>query len=133
MSSGGSYKFCPGAPSLTAMKYLKTYIPNRQFMPGERYRHYRNMEEKVPGFRDINRELRCVSEEIEHRRYNTPDRELSPAVYFRNSAVGYTSSRGTGNQWNYSFYPSSVTFSGAGASTFGLNAVYRYYGKHRYA
>jgi hypothetical protein len=47
MSYGGKYSFCPGAPSLTAMKYLKTYIPNRDFAPGERYRHYRNMEAKV--------------------------------------------------------------------------------------
>jgi hypothetical protein len=44
---GGNYNFHPGAPSMTAMKYLKTYIPNRSFMPGERFRHYRNMETKV--------------------------------------------------------------------------------------
>ena len=42
-----SYNFHPGAPSMTAMKYLKTYIPNRTFLPGERFRHYRNMETKV--------------------------------------------------------------------------------------
>jgi hypothetical protein len=33
----------------------------------------------------------------------------------------------------FSFYPSSVTFSQAGSATFGLNSVYRYYGKHRFA
>ena len=47
MPYSGKYSFCPGAPSLTAMKYLKTYIPNRDFAPGQRYRHYRNMEAKV--------------------------------------------------------------------------------------
>jgi len=47
MPYGSAYQYCPGSPSVTAMKYLKTYIPNRTFIPGERYRHYRNMEDKV--------------------------------------------------------------------------------------
>jgi hypothetical protein len=50
MSYGSGYNFHPGSPSMTAMKYLKTYIPNRNFLPGERFRHYRNMEAKVVFF-----------------------------------------------------------------------------------
>ena len=66
MSYSGKYSFCPGAPSLTAMKYLKTYIPNRDFAPGERYRHYRNMEAKVnttkPGCKTLGNKFKLCKE-----------------------------------------------------------------------
>ena len=46
MSSYG-YGFCPQSPSFTAMKYLRTYIPHRAMLPGERYRLHLDMEAKV--------------------------------------------------------------------------------------
>ena len=46
MSSYG-YGFCPQSPSYTAMKYMRTYIPHRALLPGERYRLHLDMEAKV--------------------------------------------------------------------------------------
>ena len=48
MSSYG-YGFCPQSPSYTAMKYMRTYIPHRALLPGERYRLHLDMEAKVGG------------------------------------------------------------------------------------
>merc|ERR1712018_378553 len=86
-----AYSFYPGKPSFLAMKYLRTYTPNTQLEPGERYRLRRNMEIQVPGYSEISRDLRCVSEEIEYARYKSPERDLPPPSWLRNSAVGFTS------------------------------------------
>ena len=135
-----SYSFYPGTPSFLAMKYLRTYTPSTNLMPGERYRLRRNMESKVsmlrkiswnqfhekfreiefsffffqvPGYRDIANELRCVSEEIENQRFKSPEREQAPPTWIRNSPVGYVSQRTGGNTWIAAHYPSNIRFSRA--------------------
>jgi len=129
-----AYSFYPGKPSFLAMKYLRTYTPNTQLEPGERYRLRRNMEIQVPGYSEISRDLRCVSEEIEYARYKSPERDLPPPSWLRNSVVGYTTERSSGNQWRTTYYPSNVRFSRATTpmltSCNGMNKVYRYYGTH---
>jgi len=133
-----SYSFYPGTPSFLAMKYLRTYTPSTQLQPGERYRLRRNMEAKVHGYSDISRELRCVSEEIEHQRFKSPEREMAPPTWLRNSAVGYTTQKAGGNQWIYSHYPTNIRFSRATTPILTscgkdrMDSVYRYYGTHRY-
>merc|ERR1712079_802098 len=88
-----SYSFYPGTPSFLAMKYLRTYTPSTNLMPGERYRLRRNMESKVPGYSEISRDLRCVSEEIEYARFKSPERDSPPPSWLRNSVVGYTTEK----------------------------------------
>lgn len=131
-----AYSFYPGTPSFLAMKYLRTYTPNTHLEPGERYRLRRNMEIQVPGYSEISRDLRCVSEEIEYARFKSPDRELPPPSWLRNSVVGYTSERCAGNQYRTTHYPSNTRFSRATTpmltSCNGMNKVYRYYGTHCY-
>ena len=152
-----AYSFYPGKPSFLAQKYLREYIPRTTLQPGERYALRRTMEAKViflkafldklfkkllifalqvPGYREIHQELRCASEEIEYQRFRSPERELAPPCWFRNSPVGYTTNRGIGNQWGYTHYPSNVRFSRATTpmltSCNGMNKVYRYYGTHCY-
>jgi len=131
-----AYSFYPGTPSFLAMKYLRTYTPNTHLEPGERYRLRRNMEVQVPGYSEISRDLRCVSEEIEYARFKSPDRELPPPSWLRNSVVGYTTERCVGNQYRTTHYPSNTRFSRATTpmltSCNGMNKVYRYYGTHCY-
>lgn len=135
MSAYG-YGFCPQSPSFTAMKYMRTYIPYRTMLPGERYRLHLDMEQKVPGYRQINREMRDLSVEIDRRRrvMTSPDRELSPPCTFSNCAIGYTTYRDSGNQWRHDYIPSTVRFSVAPSPIIhgrGMNSVYRYYATHR--
>jgi len=131
-----SYSFYPGTPSFLAMKYLRTYTPSTHLEPGERYRLRRTMEQKVQGYREISRDLRCVSEEIEHQRFKSPERELPPPSWLRNSVVGYTSQRAPGNCWKTTYYPSNLRFSRATTPMLttcnGMNRVYKYYGTHSY-
>jgi len=135
MSSYG-YGFCPQSPSYTAMKYMRTYIPHRALLPGERYRLHLDMEAKVRGYRDISRDMRDLSVEIDRRRriMTSPDRELSPPCTFNNRAIGYTTSRDSGNQWRHEIVPSTVRYSVAPSSLVfgkGMNNTYRYYAMHR--
>jgi len=156
-----AYSFYPGKPSFLAMKYLRTYTPNTQLEPGERYRLRRDMEYQVaqrgellpemvtrlrclkseenwmvPGYSEISRDLRCVSEEIEYARFKSPDRDLPPPSWLRNSVVGYTTDRCSGNQYRTTHYPTNTRFSRATTpmltSCNGMNKVYRYYGTHCY-
>lgn len=132
-----SYSFYPGTPSFLAMKYLRTYTPSTNLMPGERYRLRRNMETKVPGYRDIANELRCVSEEIENQRFKSPEREMAPPTWIRNSPVGYVSQRTGGNTWISAHYPSNIRFSRATTPMLTscgkdrMDSVYAYYGRYR--
>lgn len=133
-----SYSFYPGTPSFLAMKYLRTSTPSTHLMPGDRYRLRRNMEQKVPGYRDIANELRCVSEEIENQRFKSPEREMAPPTWIRNSPVGYVSQRTGGNTWISAHYPSNIRFSRATTPMLTscgkdrMDHVYRYYGTHRF-
>jgi len=131
-----AYSFYPGKPSFLAMKYLRTYTPNTHLEPGERYRLRRNMEIQVPGYSEISRDLRCVSEEIEYARFKSPDRDLPPPSWLRNSVVGYTTDRCPGNSYRTTHYPANTRFSRTTTpmltSCSGMNKVYRYYGTHCY-
>jgi len=131
-----AYSFYPGKPSFLAMKYLRTYTPNTQLEPGERYRLRRDMEYQVPGYSEISRDLRCVSEEIEYARFKSPERDLPPPSWLRNSVVGYTTEKCPGNSYRTTHYPTNTRFSRATTpmltSCNGMNAVYRYYGTHCY-
>lgn len=91
---------------------------------------------QVPGYREVSRELRCVSEEIEHQRFRSPEREMAPPTWLRNSPVGYVSSRSGGNLWTHTHYHSNTRFSRATTPMMttcnGMDSVYRYYAQHRY-
>jgi len=105
-------------------------------MPGERYRLHLDMEAKVMGYKEINREMRDLSVEIDSRRrmMTSPDRELTPYCAFNNSAIGYTTMRSTGNQWKYDYHPNTVRFSSSGNPVIrerGMENLYRYYATHR--
>jgi len=132
-----SYSFCPQSPSFLAMKYLRTYMPrSTTLMPGERYRLHLEMESRVAGYKELNREMRDLSVEIDSRRrmMMSPDRELTPYCAFSNSGIGYTSSRHPGNQWKYDYTPSKVRFSASGNPIIrekGMESLYRYYATHR--
>ena len=56
---------------------------------------------KVPGYKDINREMRDLSVEIDSRRraMTSPDRELVPYIALNNSTIGYTTLSTHGNCW----------------------------------
>lgn len=120
------------------MKYLRTYTPTTQLKPGERYRLRRTMEVQCPGYSEISRELRCVSEEIEHQRFKSPEREMAPPVWLRNSPVGYTSARAGGNMWVQNPYYSNIRFTRCTTPMLTscgkdrMDNVYRYYGTHRF-
>jgi len=94
------------------------------------------MEAKVMGYKEINREMRDLSVEIDSRRrmMTSPDRELTPYCAFNNSAIGYTTMRSTGNQWKYDYHPNTVRFSSSGNPVIrerGMENLYRYYATHR--
>ena len=65
MSSYG-YGFCPQSPSYTAMKYMRTYIPHRALLPGERYRLHLDMEAKVRKLSYISKSKICREKLIIH-------------------------------------------------------------------
>ena len=51
-----------------------------------------------------------------------------------NRAIGYTTSRDSGNQWRHDIVPSTVRYSVAPSSIVfgrGMNNTYRYYAMHR--
>ena len=53
---------------------------------------------------------------------------------FSNRAIGYTTSRDSGNQWRHEIVPSTVRYSVAPSSLVfgkGMNNTYRYYAMHR--
>ena len=53
---------------------------------------------------------------------------------FSNRAIGYTTSRDSGNQWRHDIVPSTVRYSVAPSSIVfgrGMNNTYRYYAMHR--
>ena len=56
---------------------------------------------QVPGYKEINREMRDLSVEIDQRRraMTSPDRDLVPYIHFNNSTVGYTTTSNHGNCW----------------------------------
>jgi len=120
------------------MKYMRDRsIPySTALLPGERYRLHLDMEARVPGYKEINREMRDLSVEIDQRRraMTSPDRDLVPYIHFNNSTVGYTTTSNHGNCWRTEFYPNTVRFSAAGDPLIrekGLNNVYRYYSTYR--
>eukprot|EP00096_Caligus_rogercresseyi_P014130 TRINITY_DN665_c0_g1_i1.p1 TRINITY_DN665_c0_g1~~TRINITY_DN665_c0_g1_i1.p1 ORF type:complete len:138 (-),score=29.61 TRINITY_DN665_c0_g1_i1:473-886(-) len=128
--------FCPQSPSPTAMKYMR-YDPNgsskHKFAPGELYRCHTDMESSVYGYRDLRREIRATTEELEWQsKYrSSPDRFLPPVCVLRNSILGYTSERVKGNNWRYDFFPSSIRFSVATPKNPYLTKTFRYMGMHR--
>jgi len=131
------YSFCPQSPSYLAMKYMRTYTPySTALLPGERYRLHLDMESNVPGYKDINREMRDLSVEIDSRRraMTSPDRELVPYIALNNSSVGYTTTSTHGNCWRTEYHPNTIRFSAAGNPLIrerGLDNVYRYYSTYR--
>jgi len=127
----------PGAPSMTASKYLKYSVAyTKPFEPGQRYRNRRDMELTIPGYRDIHRDLRAASEEIVYQRYRdaSPQRATTPPMTLRNNPIGYTSQRSNGNTWNYEYVPSTKMFSTTDKSIMNsqMKSLYRYYGKQIY-
>lgn len=132
-----AYSFCPQSPSYLAMSYMRKYTPySTALLPGERYRLHLDMEARVPGYKDINREMRDLSVEIDSRRraMTSPDRELVPYIALNNSTIGYTTTSNHGNCWRTEYHPNQHRFSAAGNPLIrqrGLDNVYRYYSTYR--
>uniref|UniRef100_A0A0K2V4G9 Uncharacterized protein n=1 Tax=Lepeophtheirus salmonis TaxID=72036 RepID=A0A0K2V4G9_LEPSM len=129
MSTG----FWPQSPSLTAMKYMRYSSGTEKFEPGVLYRSHMNMEAHVHGYKNLRREMRASTEEMDWQsKYrSSPDRIITPVCVLRNSIVGYTSERVCGNNWRHDFVPSSVRFSVATPRNPYLTRTFRYMGMHR--
>lgn len=113
------------------MKYQRYgYVEPKPFTPGQRYRSRLEMEAKVPGYRDISRELRAVSEEIGLQRMSTPDRTPPPICTLRNSPIGYTTQAFSGKLYSHDFSWRNSRFTNARREMVNPNMkhVYKYFG-----
>ena len=78
-------------PSMTAMKYQRqVFVEKRPFLPGERYGIAREMENKVTGFREVNRKLSYSRREAENqeRARQSCSMERMPTTSYYKSVVG---------------------------------------------